>query len=162
LFGFSPPLDSKIRKLKSAANTLSWDQKRMEEEGFGLNNPAYLAGAQVVSALTNIPLDRAIQKINNLRAIVSDSSEKWQKVALSLGWGTWDVGLPYYGVEDKEIQTPQTILRDKVLKMKKDTSVVEQKQMLLDLGLTKQQIKALKYEEVRIKKIIELQEKTKK
>jgi hypothetical protein len=159
LFGFSPPLDAKLRKLKSAANTLSWDQKRMEEEGFGLNNPAYLAGAQVVSALTNIPLDRAIQKINNLRAIVSDSSEKWQKVALSLGWGTWDVGLPYYGVEDKEIQTPQTILRDKVLKMKKDTSVVEQKQMLLDLGLTKQQIKALKYEEVRIKKIIELQNK---
>jgi hypothetical protein len=31
--------------------------------------------------------------------------------------------------------------------------------MLLDLGLTKQQIKALKYEEVRIKKIIELQNK---
>jgi hypothetical protein len=162
LFGFSPPLDAKLRKLKSAANTLSWDQKRMEEEGFGLNNPAYLAGAQVVSALTNIPLDRAIQKINNLRAIVSDSSEKWQKVALSLGWGTWDVGLPYYGVEDKEIQTPQTILRDKVLKMKKDTSGAEQKQLLLDLGLTKQQIKALKYEEIRVKKIIELQEKTKK
>ena len=159
LFGFSPPLDAKLRKLKSAANTLSWDQERMEKEGFGLNNPAYLAGAQVVSALTNIPLDRAIQKINNLRAIVSDSSEKWQKVALSLGWGTWDVGLPYYGVEDKEIQTPQTILRDKVLKMKKDTSGAEQKQMLLDLGLTKQQIKALKYEEVRIKKIIELQKK---
>jgi hypothetical protein len=46
--------------------------------------------------------------------------------------------------------------------MKKDTSGAEQKQLLLDLGLTKQQIKALKYEEIRVKKIIELQEKTKK
>ncbi len=79
-----------------------------------------------------------------------------------MGWSTWDLGLPYYGVEDKEVQTPQTILRDKVLKIKKETSAVEQKQTLLELGLTKQQIKALKYEEARIKKIIELQEKNKK
>ena len=79
-----------------------------------------------------------------------------------MGWSAWDLGLPYYGVEDKEIQTPQTILRDKVIKMKKDTSGAEQKQILLDLGLTKQQIKALKYEEVRIKKIIELQKTNEK
>ena len=79
-----------------------------------------------------------------------------------MGWSTWDLGLPYYGVEDKEVQTPQTILRDKVLKMKKETSGKEQKQMLLDLGLTKQEIVKLKYEEIRIKKIIELQNKNKK
>ena len=34
--------------------------------------------------------------------------------------------------------------------------------MLLELGLTKQQIKALKYEETRIKKILELQRKKQK
>ena len=162
LFGFSPPLDSKIRKLNSGANTLSWEQEKMKEEGYNLNNPAYLAAAQIISSLTNLPLDRAIQKINNLRAATSDSSEKWQKVALLMGWSTWDLGLPYYGVEDKEVQTPQTILRDKVLKMKKETSGKEQKQLLLDLGLTKQEIVKLKYEEIRIKKIIELQNKKKK
>ena len=159
LFGFSPPLDAKIRKLNSGLNTLSWEREKMEQEGFNLNNPAYLAYAQVIAGLTNIPLDRAIQKINNLRAAVSNSSDKWQKVALLMGWSAWDLGLPYYGVEDKEVQTPQTILRDKVLKMKKDTSGAEQKQMLLDLGLTKQEIVKLKYEEIRIKKIIELQNK---
>ena len=79
-----------------------------------------------------------------------------------MGWSTWDLGLPYYGVEDKEVKTPQTILRDKVLKMKKETSTKQQKETLLELGLTKQQIKALKYEEARVKKIIELQEKNKK
>ena len=159
LFGFSPPLDSKIRKLNSGLNTLSWEREKMKQEGYNINNPAYLAYAQIIASLTNLPMDRAIQKINNLRAAASDSSAKWQKVALLMGWSAWDLGLPYYGVEDKEVQTPQTILRDKVLKMKKDTSGAEQKQILLDLGLTKQQIKALKYEEVRIKKIIELQNK---
>ena len=159
LFGFSPPLDSKIRKLTSGANTLSWEREKMAQEGYNLNNPAYLAYAQVLAGLTNVPLDRAIQKINNLRAATSDSSAKWQKVALLMGWSAWDLGLPYYGVEDKEVQTPQTILRDKVLKMKKDTSTKEQKDLLLELGLTKQQIKALKYEENRVKKIIELQNK---
>jgi len=159
MFGFSPPLDAKVRKLKSAANTFSWEKENMKDKGFSLNNPAYLASAQVVSGLTNIPMDRAIQKINNLRAITSNSSENWQKVALAMGWSTWDVGLPYYGVEDKEVQTPQTILRDKVIKMKKETSGKEQKDLLLELGLTKQEIKALKYEDVRIKKILELQEK---
>jgi hypothetical protein len=34
--------------------------------------------------------------------------------------------------------------------------------MLLDLGLTKKEIKALRYEENRVKKIIELQNKNKK
>ena len=159
LFGFSPPLDSKIRKITSGANTFSWEREKMSQEGFNLNNPAYLAFAQVVSGLTNVPLDRAIQKINNLRAVTSDSSDKWQKVALLMGWSTWDLGLPYYGVEDKVEMTPQMILKEKVNKMKKETNTKQQKETLLKLGLTKQQIKALKYEEARVKKIIELQEK---
>jgi len=138
---------------------LSWEREKMSQEGFNLNNPAYLAFAQVVSGLTNVPLDRAIQKINNLRAVTSDSSDKWQKVALLMGWSTWDLGLPYYGVEDKVEMTPQMILKEKVNKMKKETSTKQQKETLLKLGLTKQQIKALKYEEARVKKIIELQEK---
>ena len=107
-------------------------------------------------------MDRAIQKINNIRAITSNSSENWQKVAMALGWSTWDIGLPYYGVDDKVEMTPEMILKEKVTTMAKETSTKEQKQMLLDLGLTKQEIKALKYEDIRVKKIIELQNKNKK
>ena len=162
LLGFSPPLSAKIRKIKGGLKAFSWNRKEMKEKGFDLNNPAYLASAQVISGLTNLPVDRAIKKLNNIRAIFSDSSAKWQKVAMSLGWSTWDVGLPFYGVEDKEIETPETILRDKVVNMKKDTTTKEQKQMLLDLGLTRAEIKKLKYEEERVKKIIALQNKNKK
>jgi len=163
LFDFSPPLDSKFRKLRVAANTFTWDRQLMKEKGFSLDNPAYLAGAQVVSGLTNIPLDRAISKINNIRGIMSEQSEKWQKVALALGWSTWDVGLGYYGGFDPvKPLTPEQQYDLDVSNMKKETSTAQQKQMLLDLGLTRAEIKKLRYEEDRVKKIIALQNKKKK
>lgn len=162
LFDFSPSLDSKFRKLRSAANTFTWERELMKEKGFSLDNPAYLAGAQVISALTNIPLDRAISKMNNIRGIMSEQSEKWQKVALALGWSTWDVGLGYYGGFDpvKPLTTEQQYDLD-VSNMKKETTAAQQKQTLLDLGLTRAEIKKLRYEENRVKKIIALQKKKK-
>jgi hypothetical protein len=162
LFDFSPPLDSKFRKLRSAANTFTWERKTMDEKGFSLDNPAYLAGAQVISGLTNLPLDRAISKLNNIRGIMSEQSEKWQKVALALGWSTWDVGLGYYGGFDpvKPLTEKEQYEVD-VKTMKLDTNTKQQKQMLLDLGLTKAEIKKLRYEEDRVKKIIALQKKKK-
>ena len=156
-FDFSPPLDSKVRKLRSAGQTFDWNMKEMKQEGFNLNNPAYLAGAQIISSTTNIPVDRAVSDINALRQIFSNNTENWQKVALALGWSTWDVGLPYYGVKKEPIDTPQTRLKNKVDLMKKETNTKEQKQMLLDLGLSRQEIINLKYENKRVLKIIELQ-----
>ena len=162
LFDFSPPLDSKFRKLRVAANTFTWDRKNIIEKGFSLDNPAYLATAQVISGLTNIPLDRAIQKMNNIRGIMSEQSERWQKVALALGWSTWDVGLGYYGGFDPvKPLTEQEQYDLDVSNMKKETTAKQQKQMLLDLGLSKSEIKKLKYEEDRVKKIIALQKKKK-
>ena len=162
LFSISPPIQAKLRKLNSSANTFSWNKKDIERQGIHLNNPAYLAVAQTISALTNIPTDEAVVKINALRNILSDQTKAWQKIALGLGWSTWDVGLPYYGVgEGKELSAEEKAIEE-INVMKKETSAAEQKTMLLDLGLTKKEIKALKYEENRVKKIIELQKKNKK
>ena len=162
LFDFSPPLDSKFRKLRSAANTFTWERKNIIEKGFSLDNPAYLATAQVISGLTNLPLDRAVSKMNNIRGIMSEQSERWQKVALALGWSTWDLGLGYYGGFDPvKPLTPEQQYDLDVSNMKKDTTSAQQKQTLLDLGLTRAEIKKLKYEEDRVKKIIALQNKKK-
>jgi len=143
-------------------NTFTWERKNIIEKGFSLDNPAYLAVAQVISGLTNAPLDIAVRKMNNIRGIMSEQSEKWQKVALSLGWTTWDVGLGYYGGFDPvKPLTPEQQYDLDVSNMRKETSTKQQKQMLLDLGLTRQELKKLKYEEDRVKKIIELQKKKK-
>jgi hypothetical protein len=162
LLSFSPPLGSKIGKIKGGLRSFSWNMKDMKEKGFSLDNPAYMAGAQVVTGFTNIPLDRVAKKINNLRGLVNERSSLWQKVALGLGWGTWELGLGYYGGFDKQKPlTPKQQLQLEVDTMKKDTSKADQVKTLLDFGLTKKQIRELKNENNRVKKILELQKKDK-
>jgi len=158
LLGFSPPLGSKIQKINSGLRSFSWNMKDIKDKGFSLDNPSYLAGAQIVTGLTNIPLDRVMKKLNSMRGIVSEQSSLWQKVALGLGWSTWDVGLGYYGGFDAaKVLTPEEQAIEDVNTMKKETKTKEQIDMLLDLGLTKKEIKALGKEQQRVEKIIELQ-----
>jgi len=159
---FSPAISSKYRKIVGALKSFSWNRKKIKEKGFSLDNPAYLAGAQIVTAFTNIPLDRVVKKINNIRGIMNEQSQMWQKVAMALGYSSYDVGLPYYGGWDKPVEpTEAERKKQEIDVMKRDTNTAEQTQMLLDLGLTKKQIKALRYEDNRVKKIIELQNKNK-
>ena len=158
LLSIAPALGSKIRKLKSATRTVSWNRKEIKEKGFSMDNPAYLAGAQTISAVFNIPLDRAVMKMNNMRNILNPATENWQKVALALGWSGWDVGLPYFGLaEDKPVLTETEKQTQKLFDLNKSDQV----KMLLDLGLTKKQIRALTKEEQRVKEIIKLQNKNK-
>jgi len=158
LLSIAPALGSKIRKLKSAGRTVSWNRKEIKEKGFSMDNPAYLAGAQVISAAFNIPLDRAVMKMNNMRNILNPATENWQKVALALGWSGWDVGLPYFGLaEDKPVLTET----EKQTKKLFDLNKSDQVKMLLDLGLTKKQIRVLTKEEQRVQEIIKLQNKKK-
>jgi hypothetical protein len=85
-----------------------------------------------------------------------------QKVSMALGWSAYDVGLPYYGGWDKPKEPTEAERKQQEIDvMKRDTNTAEQTQMLLDLGLDKKQIKALRYEDNRVKKIIELQNKKK-
>ena len=158
LLSIAPALGSKIRKLKSAARTVSWNRKEIKEKGFSMDNPAYLAGAQVISAVFNIPLDRAVMKMNNMRNILNPATENWQKVALALGWSTWDVGLPYFGLAEAEPVLTET---QKQVKKLFDLNKSDQVKILLDLGLTKKEIRALTKEEQRVDEIIKLQNKKK-
>ena len=155
---FSPAISSKYRKIVGGLKSFSWNMKEMKQKGFSLDNPAYLAGAQIITAVTNIPIDRVIKKANNIRGILSEQSQMWQKVSMALGYSSYDVGLPYYGSWDKPVEpTPEELKRQEFDIMKKDTKTQEQIDTLLDLGLNKKEIKALGKEDNRVKKIIELQ-----
>ena len=97
----SPPLSSKIRKLQSAGRAFSYSKIRDRMVGYGLDNPAFYAGGQVVSALTNVPLDRAIKKADNLRVAMDNDTKLWQSIALMLGYSQWDLGLIETGPKKK-------------------------------------------------------------
>jgi len=155
---FSPAISSKYRKLVGGLKSFSWNMKEIKEKGFSLDNPAYLAGAQIITAFTNLPIDRVMKKVNNIRGILSEQSQMWQKVSMALGYSSYDVGLPYYGGWDKPIEpTEEEIKKQEFDKLKKDTKTQDQIDMLLNFGLTKKEIKALGKEDDRVRKIIELQ-----
>ncbi len=89
----SPPISSKLGKLRQAGRSYSWNKKEMKEKGWSIDNPAYLAAGQVIAATTNIPLDRAIKKINNIRNSSNSDLEAWQRIASLAGWSDWELGI---------------------------------------------------------------------
>ncbi len=89
----SPPISSKLSKINQAARSLQWNKEEMKEKGFAIDNPALLAGANVISATTNIPLDRLVKKTNNVVTATSDDLETWERLALLGGWQDWEIGI---------------------------------------------------------------------
>ena len=61
--------------------------------GFTIENPAFNAVANLISATTNIPLDRAVQKAQNLILASKSETEFNDALALTLGWNPWDIGI---------------------------------------------------------------------
>ena len=124
LFDVSPVLDSKVRKLRSAGKTFSWNMKEIKQRGWSIDNPAYLAIAQIISATTNIPLDRVLRKTMNIRQAMDEETRAWQRVALFLGWDGWNLGLPYWGLqstikkEAKEKEKITTQYKNDIRKLK--------------------------------------------
>ena len=147
LLEFSPAVKSKFGKLKSAAYPFDTKKgrKEMKEKGFSLDNPAYESLAKVISAATNIPLDRVYSKYNNLSAMMSEETGIWKDIALFLGWPEW------------QLEEGGTVKEDKIRNLMNDTKKAEQIQMLLDLGYTHREIKRLKKEENRADAIISSQ-----
>ena len=91
----SPPINSKLRKLVSAGKTFTYKQSKEKvfTEGFSLENPAFLASGQIISALTNLPADRIVQKADHIYTAMQPETELWQSTALSLGWSEWDLNM---------------------------------------------------------------------
>jgi len=114
VFNVSPVLDSKIRKLRTTAKTFSWNMEEIKKRGWSLDNPTYLAVSQLVSAATNIPIDRVMRKMMNMRQAMDEETKTWQRVALILGWTGWSVGLPYWGLQSTIKQEEKAIEKAKV------------------------------------------------
>ena len=93
LLEFSPAIKSKLSKFRGAAYPFDSKKRRAEvfEKGFSLDNPAYESMAKVVTATTNVPLDRLYSKVNNLSAAMDEETETWQSIAMVLGWPEWQV-----------------------------------------------------------------------
>ena len=93
LLQISPPISSKISKIRQAAYQFDSKARRKEifEKGFSIDNPAYEAGAKVISATVNVPLDRVYSKVDNISGAMHEDAETWQTVAMLAGWPKWQI-----------------------------------------------------------------------
>ena len=83
----SPPLSKKIGDIVEAQKFENWRQYK--------NDPFYdgFAKANYLAALTNVPLDRAFKKAENLKAMDFDKNDAWQNLFLALGWSPYQLNL---------------------------------------------------------------------
>ena len=90
----SPPIGSKARKVYGGTQSYKFNREAIKEMGLDIDNPAYDAVSNIVSGTTNLPLDRVLANINNLRGAIDKRNQAWQRIALLMGWNTWDVEVP--------------------------------------------------------------------
>ena len=84
---------------------------------FDIENPLYEVIGNIVSATTNIPLDRVVNKTKNIKQALNDQNEAWQRVALLLGWSTWELG-----IESESVRTTGPSIKKRNNKIKKRSS----------------------------------------
>jgi hypothetical protein len=99
LANISPPIGSKLRKVYGAIQTNKFDRGVIEKRGleafdakgnFNLS-PSYQIMGNLTSAFFNLPLDRVVAETNSLTEMLDDRNTAYQRIALALGWRTWDV-----------------------------------------------------------------------
>ena len=149
LLNVSPPIGSKVRKLKSAGNTYQWNKDVISKMGWDIDNPGIYAAANVVSATTNAPLDRFFIKLDNLRGAADVNNEAWQRVAMFGGYSRWSLGM------DK----PESVKKIKE-EIKEEKKIKSQEKTIKEKE-TKLKEKYPGKSDKEIKKIVELEQKNK-
>ena len=91
LFNVSPPIGSKARKIYSAIQEKRFEKDVIAERGFNLDSPAWSVVGNLVAGFTNVPMDRFVKKVNNVKAALDRRNEAWKRVAFAFGWNTWDL-----------------------------------------------------------------------
>ena len=124
----SPPVGSKARKLKSGFSTYQYNKDAIDYmPKNSIDNPMWETVGNVVSATTNVPMDRVINKTNNVREALNSQNETWQRIALMMGWNRWDVGVEK--TKMVEVKKELKAIKDQKNKDKKKAKDLEKKKI---------------------------------
>jgi len=114
----SPAIGIKTREMYSSIQSYRYNKDKIKDIGLTIDNPALdIAGSASAFAL-NVPLDRAVTKMRNLKAASDAELETWQRIALALGWNKWNVGIEDEVKKVKSKKSNQTTDRFKKEKIK--------------------------------------------
>ena len=144
LTNVSPPIGSKLRKVYGAIQTKNFDSDVIAARGVALDSPNYEIVGNLLSAGLNIPLDRAVSEVRGITEALDNRNTSYQRIALALGWRTWDVNAK--NEEHELIKTAAKAKRKEEGKLKaKETrkrNAALKKQILINLS--KENIKEYK------------------
>jgi len=100
LTSVSPPISSKARKLYGAIRISKFEKDVIAERGWEVTRdgklnlaPNYRILGNVTVATTNLPLDRIVEKVNNISEVIDSRNSKTQRAALALGWKDWELNV---------------------------------------------------------------------
>jgi hypothetical protein len=96
----SPPIGSKLRKAYSALEQTEYDKDLIKERGWGVMQdgrvhlgPMYSVTGKGAEVLLNVPMDRFVNKVENISQAFNDQNKAWQRAAVILGFTPWTVGI---------------------------------------------------------------------
>ena len=117
--GFSPPVSSKARKIYQSFQTVKFNEDVVSEMGWTLDNPAFMAGAQLIEGVTNWPAARTLQKRLNIKESLDENNQYWQRIATGFGFPAWSMGTKIESIEEAKEAVKQKKKKEKEEKKKK-------------------------------------------
>ena len=110
LASISPPISSKARKLYGIHRTNKFEKDVIDKRGWEVTNdgrlnlsPKYTMVGNAVMATTNVPLDRIVEKVENISEVLDNRNTVVQRTALFLGWKEWELNVK--NEENEKIKT---------------------------------------------------------
>jgi len=88
-----------------------------------IDNPKWSVYANLISALTNVPLDRLVKKVDNVDAAITEDITALQRFALLMGWNTWDLD-----IDDSDVLAVEDEIKEKKTKEKKTKEKKKEKE----------------------------------
>ena len=87
-----------------------------------IDNTIYAVSGNIVSAPTNLPLDSGFKKVDNIDAALTEDLSALQRLALLMGWNTWDLDVDDSDVlaVDDEVKKEKKAEKKKKQKIKKE------------------------------------------
>jgi len=99
LLNISPAVGSKARKIVNFAKGERFDKEVISERGWDVTidgkfnlSPRWNSAGNLVEGITNIPMARVVDEVNSITEALDSRNTAWQRIALALGWKTWNVG----------------------------------------------------------------------
>ncbi len=90
----SPAVGSKLRKINKGFRTYKYNKDAIDEMSkLNINNPIWTTAAPVIEGVTNVPTDRSIRLINQVREGFNPDNSVVQRMSMLLGFSPYEIGV---------------------------------------------------------------------